>query len=216
MFFYTGVFVFFFGYTTATWIFTILTYISYKVTCGYLPWWYLTCFTAVDSRLVVVEAFWSGLISPHTYAFSVLLFSSLAVTLLQLCVQKSELNVTADSKFRTNEWYTPKVWLVFMWVALSYQLFYLYKKDLFSASIICHLQQQVFDNLQTQVVISLDTLSFKFILITLLIGAATNLYIPIYMKHEPHINRFILLINGFLFSMLILLASGNLITLLVG
>lgn len=87
---------------------------------------------------------------------------------------------------------------------------------MFSASIICHLQQQVFDNLQTQVVISLDTLSFKFILITLLIGAATNLYIPIYMKKEPHINRFVLLINGFLFSMLILLASGNLITLLVG
>lgn len=53
-------------------------------------------------------------------------------------------------------------------------------------------------------------------LLVAVIGLATNFYVLNYMKYEAHEDIFALLINWFMFSMLLLVLGNNLFTLFLG
>lgn len=67
-----------------------------------------------------------------------------------------------------------------------------------------------------QLSLSLDLYSLCYILLTSAIGVWALLFSSIYMRAEPRINSFILLLYFFLLSMILLLSSGNLPTLMLG
>lgn len=62
----------------------------------------------------------------------------------------------------------------------------------------------------------LDSLSYLFTLLVLIIGLATNFYVLNYIKYEANEDIFALLINWFMFSMIILVLGNNLFTLFLG
>ena len=62
----------------------------------------------------------------------------------------------------------------------------------------------------------LDGLSYLFVLLVVVIGFGTNFYILNYLKYEAHEDLFALLINWFMFSMILLVLSNNLFTLFLG
>lgn len=64
--------------------------------------------------------------------------------------------------------------------------------------------------------LKLDALSYLFVLLVSVIGFATNFYILNYLKYEAHEDIFALLINWFIFSMIILVLGNNLFTLFLG
>lgn len=64
--------------------------------------------------------------------------------------------------------------------------------------------------------LKLDALSYLFVLLVVVIGFATNFYILNYMKYEAHEDIFSILINWFMFSMIILVLANNLFTLFLG
>jgi NADH-quinone oxidoreductase subunit L len=70
--------------------------------------------------------------------------------------------------------------------------------------------------LDISISLKLDFLSFFFILLVVVIGLATNIYVSNYLKYEAHEDLFTLLINWFIFSMIILVLSNNLFTLFLG
>lgn len=75
-------------------------------------------------------------------------------------------------------------------------------------------------NTWTGVVYSLDFkinfLSFLFIFLVVIIGCATNIYTLNYFKYEEREEEFILLINWFILSMIILVCGNNFFTLILG
>jgi NADH:ubiquinone oxidoreductase subunit 5 (subunit L)/multisubunit Na+/H+ antiporter MnhA subunit/heme/copper-type cytochrome/quinol oxidase subunit 2 len=89
---------------------------------------------------------------------------------------------------------------------------------LFSSSTFFNWNLTSVDWLPLDVVISLkvDFLSYMFILLVVVIGLATNFYTSNYLKHEAVEDTFILLINWFIFSMIILVLGNNLFTLFLG
>lgn len=64
--------------------------------------------------------------------------------------------------------------------------------------------------------IYIDNISYSFMLLTSTIGIAVNIYALTYFRYEPNIERLILLLNSFIFSMLLLVSAGNLIVLFLG
>ncbi len=62
----------------------------------------------------------------------------------------------------------------------------------------------------------LDALSYLFVLLVSVIGLATNFYILNYLKYEAQEDNFTLLINWFMFSMIILVLGNNLFSLFLG
>lgn len=64
--------------------------------------------------------------------------------------------------------------------------------------------------------LKIDALSYIFVLLVSVIGLATNFYVLNYMKYEAHEDIFALLINWFMFSMLLLVLGNNLFTLFLG
>jgi len=62
----------------------------------------------------------------------------------------------------------------------------------------------------------LDSLSFCFCLLVLIIGFSANLYIPNYFKYEANEDNFTILINWFILSMLTLVLANNTFTLFLG
>jgi len=62
----------------------------------------------------------------------------------------------------------------------------------------------------------INFLSFLFILLVLIIGTATNIYILNYFKFEERAEEFILLINWFMLSMISLVCGNNFFTLILG
>lgn len=64
--------------------------------------------------------------------------------------------------------------------------------------------------------LKVDALSYLFVLLVAVIGFATNFYILNYLKYEAHEDIFALLINWFMFSMILLVLSNNLFTLFLG
>ena len=61
-----------------------------------------------------------------------------------------------------------------------------------------------------------DTLSYLFVLLVVIIGLGTNFYILNYFKYEANEDVFTILINWFMFSMLVLVLANNLFTLFLG
>lgn len=64
--------------------------------------------------------------------------------------------------------------------------------------------------------LKLDALSYLFVLLVTVIGFATNFYILNYLKYEAHEDVFTILINWFMFSMILLVLGNNLFTLFLG
>lgn len=71
-------------------------------------------------------------------------------------------------------------------------------------------------NINYEISLKLNSLSFLFVLLVSVIGTATNIYILNYFKYEERGEEFILLINWFIFSMIFLVISNNLFSLIVG
>lgn len=61
-----------------------------------------------------------------------------------------------------------------------------------------------------------DLLSYLFVLLVVVIGLGTNFYILNYFKYEANEDIFAILINWFMFSMLVLVLANNLFTLFLG
>jgi len=72
------------------------------------------------------------------------------------------------------------------------------------------------ENIPYTISIKINTLSFLFLFLVLIIGFATNIYILNYFKYEEKAEEFILLINWFVFSMIFLIISNNFFTLIIG
>lgn len=62
----------------------------------------------------------------------------------------------------------------------------------------------------------LDALAYLFTLLVTIIGFGTNIYILNYFKYESNEDSFILLINWFILSMILLVLANNLFTLFLG
>lgn len=71
-------------------------------------------------------------------------------------------------------------------------------------------------SLEVMFSLRVDALSYLFVLLVSVIGLATNFYILNYLKYEAHEDVFTLLINWFMFSMIILVLGNNLFTLFLG
>lgn len=71
-------------------------------------------------------------------------------------------------------------------------------------------------SLEVSFSLRLDSLSYLFTLLVLIIGLATNFYVLNYLKYEANEDIFALLINWFMFSMIILVLGNNLFTLFLG
>lgn len=71
-------------------------------------------------------------------------------------------------------------------------------------------------SLDISISLKVDFLSFLFTYLVLIIALATNFYITNYLKYEAHEDVFTLLINWFVFSMVVLVLSNNLFTLFLG
>lgn len=71
-------------------------------------------------------------------------------------------------------------------------------------------------SLEVSFSLRLDSLSYLFTLLVLIIGLATNFYVLNYIKYEANEDIFALLINWFMFSMIILVLGNNLFTLFLG
>lgn len=71
-------------------------------------------------------------------------------------------------------------------------------------------------SIEIAIALRLDALSYLFTLLVVIIGLATNFYILNYFKYEAHEDVFALLINWFMFSMVILVLGNNIFTLFLG
>ncbi len=71
-------------------------------------------------------------------------------------------------------------------------------------------------SLEVAISLRLDALSYLFVLLVSIIGFGTNIYILNYLKYEAQEDVFVLLINWFMFSMIILVLANNLFTLFLG
>lgn len=72
------------------------------------------------------------------------------------------------------------------------------------------------DNYGLNLQFSLDSYSLSYILLTTTIGLWALLFATNYMRNEPRVLQFIVLLYFFLISMILLLASGNFPTLMLG
>ena len=74
----------------------------------------------------------------------------------------------------------------------------------------------VWSSLEISLSLKCDVLSYFFVLLVSIIGFGTNLYILNYFKYEANEDIFTILINWFMFSMIILVLADNLFTLFLG
>lgn len=83
-------------------------------------------------------------------------------------------------------------------------------------SICVLLNPNTWTNIIYEINFKINSLSFLFILLVSIIGLATNVYILNYFKYEEREEEFILLINWFILSMIILVSANNFFTLILG
>ncbi len=74
----------------------------------------------------------------------------------------------------------------------------------------------IWNSLEISLNLKCDILSYFFVLLVSIIGFGTNLYILNYFKYEANEDIFTILINWFMFSMIILVLADNLFTLFLG
>lgn len=72
------------------------------------------------------------------------------------------------------------------------------------------------DNYILQLHLLLDVYSISYIILTNIIGLWALLFATNYMRNEPRVLNFLNLLYMFLISMILLLASGNFPTLMLG
>lgn len=87
-----------------------------------------------------------------------------------------------------------------------------YANEAFSLKI----NTNTWENLPYEISFKINTLSYLFLLLVIIIGFATNIYILNYFKYEERGEEFILLINWFIFSMIFLVISNTFFTLIIG
>jgi len=94
-------------------------------------------------------------------------------------------------------------------------LFYFLKSDL---SVYVALGRWVFISFSTKVNFCLmfDQVSFSFMFLTLSIALFVNMFAFSYFRYEPLVDRFLIFLNLFVVSMVILVLSSNLIMLFLG
>ena len=83
-------------------------------------------------------------------------------------------------------------------------------------SFLLKINTNTWDNIPYTINFRINTLSFLFLFLVIIIGFATNIYILNYFKYEERAEEFILLINWFVFSMIFLVISNNFFTLIIG
>lgn len=105
--------------------------------------------------------------------------------------------------------------IIFFWIfsMLYFNSFYIdncfYKFSLGKWFVISYNQIVNFD-------ILIDSISYSFMFLTLTIAVFVYIYAFSYFRYEPNVERFILLINCFVISMIILVTSGNFFVLFLG
>lgn len=104
--------------------------------------------------------------------------------------------------------------LLFFFTCLFYWKFYLL--DYGQSSLSFKLNSNNWANINYEINLKINSLSFLFIMLVSVIGTATNIYILNYFKFEERGEEFVLLINWFIFSMIFLVISNNLFTIIVG
>ena len=87
-----------------------------------------------------------------------------------------------------------------------------YRVDNFSFK----LNPNTWTNIIYEMNFKIDNLSFLFIFLVIIIGFCTNIYILNYFKYEEREEEFMLLINWFIFSMIVLVSGNNFFTLILG
>lgn len=88
----------------------------------------------------------------------------------------------------------------------------------FSPSLVCEIDFLSLNwfFLDLTISLNLDLLSFFFVLLVSAIGFCTNIYVLNYFKYEANEDLFSLLLNWFIFSMIILVLANNFFTLFLG
>ena len=87
-----------------------------------------------------------------------------------------------------------------------------YQVDFFSLV----LNPNTWTNVTYEINFKINCLSFLFIFLVSIIGFATNIYILNYFKYEEREEEFVLLINWFILSMIVLVSGNNFFTLILG
>lgn len=98
----------------------------------------------------------------------------------------------------------------------SWALFFYFLKSSSSIIIMFGSYALLFDGISINFCLNLDFYSISYITLTVSIGLWAIIFAYNYMRHEPRLFVFVGLLVGFLLSMVLLLASGNLPTLLLG
>lgn len=75
---------------------------------------------------------------------------------------------------------------------------------------------KIFGNVQLEFELCIDLVSYSFMFLTTSIGLVAVAYALTYFKNEPNADRFILLLNWFIVSMIILVIADNAILLFLG
>lgn len=78
------------------------------------------------------------------------------------------------------------------------------------------LNPNTWEGINCELLFKVNFLSFLFIFLVIVIGFATNIYLLSYFKQEERGEEFMLLINWFICSMLILLLANNFFTIILG
>lgn len=97
--------------------------------------------------------------------------------------------------------------------------FYYYSNFLIqNETIVCNiiLTKNLHTNINLVLSLKINFLSYIFSFLIIMIGFATNIYALSYLKFEENTKEFVVLLNCFIISMLILCLSNNLFTLILG
>lgn len=104
--------------------------------------------------------------------------------------------------------------LVFFFICVFYWIFFTLNHG--QEFIILKLNSNNWMNINYEILLKINTLSYLFVLLVAVIGLSTNLYILNYFKYEERGEEFILLINWFIFSMIFFVISNNFFSILLG
>jgi NADH-quinone oxidoreductase subunit L len=91
---------------------------------------------------------------------------------------------------------------------------YVLKHQIDTLSIL--LNPNTWTNITYEITFKINALGFLFIFLVSIIGTATNIYIFNYFKYEEREEEFVLLINWFVLSMIVLVSGNNFFTLILG
>lgn len=103
-----------------------------------------------------------------------------------------------------------------IFIAVLTYIFFDITLKLGSAEFVLNFNSNNWLALDVSLSLKLDSLSYLFVLLVTVIGFATNFYVLNYLKYEANEDVFAILLNWFMFSMIILVLANNLFTLFLG